>query len=1046
MLGNRYHLLQAACARGIRARHRVSACLMTIGCLLTMPAAHGDPISTSPSFFFAGNVDYTITAGTLRTAPNGTNSCSVSNSSTATLSGIPAGATVVAAYLYWAGSGPAADNTVTFAGTTVSASRTFTETFTLAPLSLDFFSGFADVTALVSANGSYTFSDLTVTNTDLGADAPYCSRAAVLSGWGLFVVYERSAEPLRVINVYDGFQQFRGSQIQVSPGNFVIPSTTIDGKIAILTWEGDVENSAQNNNISENLIFDGQNTAAIALTDALNPLNNQFNSTVNINNNSTSYGVDFDIYDIDTRLTAGDTSATTTYASGGDLVLLSMQAVSTTNVPVVDLSLSKTLEGGVFSSASDATYRLQVSNAGPSAETSGITVTDTLPAGLSFLSATSTDANWSCSGAGTVTCTHPGPMAPGSSLADLMLTVSVASGISAPVINSATVSSSSFDPDLGNNTATHTASVVVDPDLSSSVKQVEDLNGGNVVPGDILRYRVNLVESGGAAINNLTLNDPLDSLLINPNVINDGGGVDATTATVVAVNGLSVPANGTVTVVFDVEVAPAASTGTVIGNDVTLSKPSHGISVMASAPDVTVGNPVIATSGIKPLYLGDLSGSTSSPVLPMELTRVPLTAASTPARVRIRRNDNDRVWRLSPVLASNLGLDTDPIPVRLFMRRNNNSATRNLRLTLTHGSTGTLIGCVDQAIAGSGANGLSNSVTRPFDFSISQTDANCNPVPATPLSIATGSFLELTVDNEPGAASGLAIFVYPFDVGSAEPSRLELPATTIINVDSAQWFDSAGAGTALTSASAGQTVYLRALVSDPFGSADITSASFQLFDATGASVATGSMTEIASTAGTKTYEVPYTLPPTAANGTWTLAVTATEGTEGTIAHTGYGTVTVSGGSGLRVDKTLTVISDPTASGIPKAIPGAEVEYRITVTNDGSNSIELDSIVIDDALPGELLYLLGNPAAPVAFSDGSPSSNLTFTFASLASLTDDVAFSNDGGATFVTPVVAADGSDATVPRINFIRLNPKGTMPGNAGTPPEFSILLRMRIP
>ncbi|MGI9326951.1 MAG: hypothetical protein ACR2PZ_17155 [Pseudomonadales bacterium] len=1029
-----------------RARRVWLRALMALTVLLSSLAASADPISVTPRFYFAGNVNYTVTGATLRTQPNSGNSCAVGNTASAALAGVPLGANILNAYLYWAGSGPTADNTVTFNGTTVTADRQFSESYSLPGLNLDFFSGFADVTALVSGNGTYTLADLSVTTTDIGGDGDYCSRSAVLSGWGLIVVYEDSAEPLRVINLYDGFQQFRGSQIQVSPSNFRIPSAPIDGKIAILSWEGDVENSAALGGISENLTFDGENTPAINLTDATNPVNNQFNSTINVSATTTSYGVDFDVYDISSRLTAGDTGATTTYASGGDLVLLSLQAVSTTNTAVVDLALSKSLETANFSNAAPATYRLTVSNVGPSAENAPITLVDTLPAGLTLASTSSTDSNWNCSGSTVVTCTHPGPIAPAASLADVMITAAVDPSISAPVTNSATVSSTSFDGNTTNNTASHTANSIVAPDLTTSSKTVQDLNGGSIQPGDTLRYRINIVESAGADIADLALLDPIDALLTNLQIVSSGGGVDASTPTQLSISGINVAASSTVTVTFDVDVVASAVSNDLISNAATLSHTGTGINQLVSAPDVIVGGSVIPTSGIKPLYFGDIQGTSNAPALPLELTRAPLTTTSSPERVRIRRQDNDRTWRLSPNLSSDLGLDTDPIPVRLFLRRNNNTSTRNIRVSLTHGVANTLIGCVDASISTAGAAGLSNSQTRAFDFAIVQTDASCAPIAAAPLSIPSGSYVALTVDNEPNAGSGQAVFVYPYDTASGESSRAELPATTIINVDSVGWFDAAGGGSVLSSLVAGQTAYLRALVSDPFGSADITAASFELFDATGTSVSTGALAEIAATAGTKTYEVGYTVPLDAVNGTWTAAVSAAEGTEGNITHTAYGNVEVTGGAGLRVEKTLAVTFDGSSPSAPKAIPGAEVEYAITVTNDGGDPIEADSIEIRDQLPGELTYLLGNPLDPITFIDGTPSSNLSFTFSGLASTTDDVEFSNDGGASFITPVVDADGADATIPPINFILVTPQGTMPANGGSAPSFEIRLRMRIP
>ena len=119
-----------------------------------------------------GFIDYTTTGGSLRTQPNNQNACSVTGSSTAALSGIPAGGTVLAAYLYWAGSGSTVDSQVTLDGSALTADRTFTSRFVLGATNYDFFGGFKDVTAAVQAkrNGNYTFSGLTVTTT-----GQYCS-------------------------------------------------------------------------------------------------------------------------------------------------------------------------------------------------------------------------------------------------------------------------------------------------------------------------------------------------------------------------------------------------------------------------------------------------------------------------------------------------------------------------------------------------------------------------------------------------------------------------------------------------------------------------------------------------------------------------------------------------------------------------------------------------------------------------------------------------------------------------------------------------------
>src|SRR5689334_18906976 len=74
---------------------------------------------------FAGNINFTGTQKTMRTADNNTNPCSVAGVNTdvsAVLTGIPSGATVVSAQLYWAASGSTQTSTVYMDGVAVTAS------------------------------------------------------------------------------------------------------------------------------------------------------------------------------------------------------------------------------------------------------------------------------------------------------------------------------------------------------------------------------------------------------------------------------------------------------------------------------------------------------------------------------------------------------------------------------------------------------------------------------------------------------------------------------------------------------------------------------------------------------------------------------------------------------------------------------------------------------------------------------------------------------------------------------------------------------------
>lgn len=140
-------------------------------------------------------------------------------------------------------------------------------------------------------------------------------------------------------------------------------------------------------------------------------------------------------------------------------------------------------------------------------------------------------------------------------------------------------------------------------------------------------------------------------------------------------------------------------------------------------------------------------------------------------------------------------------------------------------------------------------------------------------------------------------------------------------------------------------------------------------------------------------------------------------------------------------KTSAVVSDPiNGTTNPKMIPGAFVDYILRVANPATYAIDGNSVVVIDPLPG----MIGFHTAPVLPANGpivmSPnSSSLTFTFTSLSSTTDDVSFSNNGGATWnYTPVANGEGVD---PAVTHIRINPKGTMaPGS-----DFALRFRVQI-
>ncbi|OGS90373.1 MAG: hypothetical protein A2Z95_03175 [Gallionellales bacterium GWA2_60_18] len=127
----------------------------------------------------------------------------------------------------------------------------------------------------------------------------------------------------------------------------------------------------------------------------------------------------------------------------------------------IDLALAMTRNGNLVP-GSNASYTLNVSNSGSATEPGPITVSGTLPAGLSYVSGTGT--GWSCSAVGqVVTCTRTGTLAGGANASSLLLTVAVASGTTGAVTTTMTVSGTGGDDSAANDSASDTYTILPSP-------------------------------------------------------------------------------------------------------------------------------------------------------------------------------------------------------------------------------------------------------------------------------------------------------------------------------------------------------------------------------------------------------------------------------------------------------------------------------------------------------------------------------------------------------------------------------------------------------
>jgi uncharacterized repeat protein (TIGR01451 family) len=135
-----------------------------------------------------------------------------------------------------------------------------------------------------------------------------------------------------------------------------------------------------------------------------------------------------------------------------------------TAIATADLTIAKTPGAGFVQGQGGATYTITVTNDGSGASSGAVTVTDTLPAGLTATSMTG--SGWTCMLAPELTCTRSDALAPASSYPPITLTVNVGPGVEGMVTNTAAVSGGGGDPNPANNSTTANAEVTTISDLS----------------------------------------------------------------------------------------------------------------------------------------------------------------------------------------------------------------------------------------------------------------------------------------------------------------------------------------------------------------------------------------------------------------------------------------------------------------------------------------------------------------------------------------------------------------------------------------------------
>jgi uncharacterized repeat protein (TIGR01451 family) len=242
---------------------------------------------------------------------------------------MPAGSTVAFAGLYWAGnSNLASRNTVRFATPSAGYVTLTAAVLDSATAQPEVYQAFVTVTGLVSAGGIGTYAVANI-QTDSGQSNDY-------SGWTLVVVYQNASLPSRNMVVYDGYRRLAGAaSVDITLSGFTTPlSGPVANKLGVVGYDGD-RGSTEG---AAGLRF-GQTAATLnPVFNGLNPQTDVFNSTISTlgsQNTGTSpsfantLGYDADIFQVNTPLPNGATSAVVRVSSSGETIDLGVVTLVT---------------------------------------------------------------------------------------------------------------------------------------------------------------------------------------------------------------------------------------------------------------------------------------------------------------------------------------------------------------------------------------------------------------------------------------------------------------------------------------------------------------------------------------------------------------------------------------------------------------------------------------------------------------------------------------------------------------------------------------------
>jgi uncharacterized repeat protein (TIGR01451 family) len=263
-------------------------------------------------------------------------------------------------------------------------------------------------------------------------------------------------------------------------------------------------------------------------------------------------------------------------------------------LPATDMAV--TASGpSLVTAGTNATYTLTLTNNGPNAA-QGVVLSDTLPAGSTFVSMTQTsgtDAFTFGQSGGSVSETATASVASGSSDTFSLVVFAPSSLTNGASFNdTATVSARNPDPNPANNTATVTGTVVnTNPNADLGVTVSGPASGSE---GGTVTYNITVTNAGPSSASATILTDTLGSIL-NFKSATTSQGTFGVVAGVVTFNLGTIASGGTVTASVTAQAVEDGSTSDAVS--VTSSSPDPNAANNSASATTSFSEPAISVSG-----------------------------------------------------------------------------------------------------------------------------------------------------------------------------------------------------------------------------------------------------------------------------------------------------------------------------------------------------------------------------------------------------------------------------------------------------------------